>query len=57
MEDLLLFASGPTQYVTSYNGYIVNEYRFHTEEQKKSFVTQNSGVVVIKNTGQRDEKT
>ena len=55
MEDLLSLARGPTQYVTSFSGYIVNGYRFHTEERDKSFVTQNSGVVVIGNTGQRDE--
>ena len=55
MEDLLSLARGPTQYVTSFSGYIVNGYRFHTEEREKSFVTRNSGVVVIGNTGQSDE--
>ena len=38
-EDLISLARGPTQYVTSCSGYIVNGYRFHTEEQKKSFTT------------------
>ena len=55
MEDLLSLARGPTQYVTSFSGYIVNGYRFHTEEREKNFITQNSGVVVIGNTGQGDE--
>ena len=35
MKDLLSLARGPTQYVTSFSGYIVNGYRFHTEEQEK----------------------
>ena len=52
MEDLLSLARGLAQYVTSFSGYIVNGYRFHIEEWEKSFITENSGVVVIKNTGQ-----
>lgn len=55
MEDLFSLARGLTQYVMSFSGYIINGYRFHIEEQEKSFITQNSGVVVIGNTGQGDE--
>jgi len=31
IEDLLSLARGPTQYVTSYSGYIVNGYRFRAK--------------------------
>jgi len=55
MEDLFSLACGSTQYVTSFSSYILNGYRFHTREWDKSFVTQNSGVVVIVNIGQRDD--
>lgn len=55
MNNLLSLSRGPTQYVTSYSGYIVNGYRFHTEDREKSLRTQNSGVVVIGNTGNGDE--
>ena len=56
IEDLLLLACGPTQYITSYGGYIVNGYRFHVEQHGKNLRTQNSGVAVIRNTRQEDEK-
>ena len=55
IEDLLSLARGPTQYVTSYSGYVVNGYRFHVEQREKNLRTQNSGVVLIGDTGQGDE--
>lgn len=55
MEHLLSLSRGPTQYVTSYSGYIVNGYRFRTENRDQNLRTQNSGVVVIGNTGNEDE--
>jgi len=55
MKDLLFLARGPTQYITSVSGYIINRYRFYTEERQKSSIPQNNGVVVIGNTGQSDE--
>ena len=54
MEDLLSPTCGPTQSVTSFNGYIVNGYRFYIEESEKSFTTENSGVVVIGDISQGD---
>lgn len=51
IEDLLSLSRGPTKYVTYYNGYIVNGYRFHTEEHDKGLKTQSCGVVVIGDTG------
>jgi len=49
-EDLLSLARGPTQYVTSYSGYVVNGYRFNVEQWEKNLRSQNSGVVMIENT-------
>jgi len=37
--DLLSLACGPTQYVTSYSGYIVNDYRFYVETREKNLRT------------------
>ena len=37
LEDLLSLAHGPTQYVTSFSGYVVNGYKFHIEEWEKEF--------------------
>ncbi|KAL2935152.1 Olfactory receptor 4S1 [Bienertia sinuspersici] len=55
MEHLLSLSRGPTQYVTSYTGYIVNGYRFRIESRDQTLRTQNSGVVVIGNTGNEHE--
>lgn len=55
MEHLLSLSRGPTQYVTSYTGYIVNGYRFRIENHDQNLRTQNSGVVVIRNAGNEDE--
>ncbi|XP_050229112.1 uncharacterized protein LOC126678253 [Mercurialis annua] len=51
MEDLFSLARGPTQYVTSFKGYICNGFRFHTEHHEKGLRTQNSGVVVVGDNG------
>lgn len=55
MEDLLSLSRGPTQYVTSFSGYVVNGYRFRIENRDQNLRTQNSGVVVIGNTGTANE--
>ncbi|XP_050238212.1 uncharacterized protein LOC126687698 [Mercurialis annua] len=51
MEDLFSLARGPSQYVTSFKGYICNGYRFHIEDHEKGLRTQNSGVVVVGDNG------
>lgn len=55
MKHLLSLSRGPTQYVTSYTGYVVNGYRFRIENRDQTLRTQNSGVVVIGNIGNEDE--
>lgn len=55
MDNLLSLSRGPTQYVTSFSGYIVNGYRFHIQNREKTLRTQNSGVVVIGNMGDTDD--
>ncbi|OIT31399.1 hypothetical protein A4A49_17264 [Nicotiana attenuata] len=55
MEDLLALSRGPTQYVLHYNGYIVNEYRFHVEDYDKHLRTQNCGVIVVGETDEHSE--
>ncbi|XP_021865807.1 uncharacterized protein [Spinacia oleracea] len=55
MENLLSLSRGPTEYVTSFSRYVVNGYRFHTQNRDKNLRTQNSGVVVLGNTGDGDE--
>ena len=47
MEDLISLSRGPSQYMTSFKGYICNGHRFHIEEHEKGLRTQNSGVVVV----------
>ena len=51
MADLLSLSHGPTKYVTSFTGYIVNGFKFYVERRDNNLSTQNSGVVVIGNTG------
>ncbi|XP_057999327.1 uncharacterized protein LOC131178387 [Hevea brasiliensis] len=51
MRALLSLSRGPARYVTSFYGYIVNGYRFHTEYHDQGLRTQNSGVVVIGDIG------
>ncbi|XP_056688246.1 uncharacterized protein [Spinacia oleracea] len=55
IENLLSLSRGPTEYVTSFSGYVVNGYRFRTQNLDKNLRTQNSGVVVLGNTGDGDE--
>ena len=43
LKELIL---GPSRVVTSYQGYFVNGYKFHTEEKGKDMKTQNYGVCV-----------
>lgn len=56
MEHMLSLSRGPTTYVTSYNGYLINGYRFRIEDRDKSLKTQNCGVVVVGDTGAETEK-
>lgn len=55
MEQLLALSRGPTRYVTSFSGYIVNGFRFHIQDREINLKTQNSGVVVLGNIGDGDE--
>ena len=32
-EELLSLLRGPSEYVTSFSGYIINGYRFHTQDR------------------------
>uniref|UniRef100_A0A3Q7G8F7 Uncharacterized protein n=1 Tax=Solanum lycopersicum TaxID=4081 RepID=A0A3Q7G8F7_SOLLC len=51
MDDLLSLSRGPMPYVTRFKGHIVNGYRFHVKQYGKYLKTQNSGVVVVGETG------
>ncbi|CAH9070085.1 unnamed protein product, partial [Cuscuta europaea] len=55
MRNLLTLSRGPTRYVTSCSGYIVNGYRFHIQSRERTLRTQNSGVVVMGNSGNGHE--
>lgn len=46
-ERIKCLARGPDATVVSYNGYLINGYRFHTKKHEKKLKTQNSGVAVI----------
>lgn len=50
-EELLSLSRGPIQYVKSFSGYVSNGFRFHTLQRDKNSRTQNSGVVVVGDTG------
>lgn len=39
-------ASGPSEFVNKYKGYIINGYRFHTKDLEQKRKTQNSGVML-----------
>lgn len=54
-EELLSLARGPIQYVRSFSGYVTNGYRFHTSQRDTNRRTQNSGVVVLGETGNGSE--
>jgi hypothetical protein len=45
-EDLRILASGPSEYVKKYKGFIVNGFRFHTKDVEQNRKTQNSGVML-----------
>ncbi|XP_071714506.1 uncharacterized protein [Rutidosis leptorrhynchoides] len=45
-EDLRHLENGPSKYVTTYKGYIVNGYRFQIKETEKKRKTLNSGVML-----------
>ena len=50
-DELLSLLHCPTNYRTSFSGYVTNGYRFHTHSRKKNLQTQNSGVFVLGNMG------
>lgn len=54
-EEFLSLSRGPIQYVKSFSGYITNGFRFHTFQRDKNLSTQNSGVVVLGDTGDGHE--
>ena len=43
-SDEARLASGPSTQITTWQGYDINGYRFHTKEKDKKSTTQNSGV-------------
>uniref|UniRef100_A0A803NAG7 DUF4216 domain-containing protein n=1 Tax=Chenopodium quinoa TaxID=63459 RepID=A0A803NAG7_CHEQI len=45
-EELFCLERGPMKRVVSYDGYIINGFRFHTKKRQRNRKTQNSGVVV-----------
>uniref|UniRef100_A0A803N4Z9 DUF4216 domain-containing protein n=1 Tax=Chenopodium quinoa TaxID=63459 RepID=A0A803N4Z9_CHEQI len=45
-EELFCLARGPMKRVVTYDGYIINGFRFHTKKRQRNRKTQNSGVVV-----------
>ncbi len=55
MGALLSLSCDPNRYVTSFNGYIVNGYRFHIESHDNGLRTQNSGIVVFGDIGDEVE--
>ena len=50
-DEVLSLSRGPSDYATSFRGYITNGYRFHTHDRDKNLRTQNSGVFVVGNIG------
>lgn len=45
-NELIAIARGPNNIVSTYNGFIINGFKFHTKEREKFRKTQNSGVMV-----------
>ncbi|XP_038973921.1 uncharacterized protein LOC113461576 [Phoenix dactylifera] len=45
-EELIVIARGPNNIVNRYDGFIINGFKFHTQEREKFRKTQNSGVMV-----------
>ena len=56
-EDLLSLARGPTPYVKWYRGYITNGFKFHTLDRENGPKTQNSGALVVGNSGDGEAAT
>ena len=56
-EELLSLARGPTPYVKCYSGYITNGFKFHTLDRENGAKTQNSGVLVVGNSGDGEVDT
>ena len=54
-KELVCLARGPMKGVCSYEGYVINGFRFHTKKCQRKRKTQNSGVVVEGET-ERGEK-
>uniref|UniRef100_A0A803MMB6 Uncharacterized protein n=1 Tax=Chenopodium quinoa TaxID=63459 RepID=A0A803MMB6_CHEQI len=46
-EELLCLARGPMKRVVTFDGYVINGFRFHTKKRQRHRKTQNSGVVVL----------
>ncbi|XP_075088317.1 uncharacterized protein LOC142170329 [Nicotiana tabacum] len=55
MIDLVSLSRGPTPYVTSFHGYVVNGYRFHVQDYDKDLRTQNCRVVVVGETDKENK--
>ncbi|XP_057247031.1 uncharacterized protein LOC130589636 [Beta vulgaris subsp. vulgaris] len=55
-EELLCLARGPMKGVVTFDGYVINGFRFHTKKRQRNRKTQNSGVVVKgdEESGQKD---
>ena len=51
-ETLKWIAYGPNHYVCKYDGYVINECRYHTKELDDLRSTQNSGVSIVASTMQ-----
>ena len=55
-DDFVSLARGPIEYAKSFRGYVTKGYRFNTLRHDKGLRTQNSGVVLLGDTG-NDMKT
>lgn len=49
-EEIKWLACGPSTEVSSYNGYFINGFKFHTKELELRRKTQNSGIMLNANT-------
>ena len=45
-EELVCLAKGPLKGARSYEGYVINGFRFHTRRRQRKRKTQNSGIIV-----------
>ncbi|KAK6277217.1 hypothetical protein POUND7_017540 [Theobroma cacao] len=46
LKEIKLLSPGPSRVVRRLKGFIVNGFRFHTQDREKKIKTQNSGVVI-----------